>query len=309
MSDARGSIAANTTTTANTSFTQKKIKLTVTRAKGNFASSRTNTIVFENLRIQFQGLTSQGTTQGVVQGNTTTAVFGLSESDMNDLYYTGEAGQLAGPFNTIRVEAGDDAGMTVVHVGQIISATQDFNGMPDAAFIMNTISGYDVQTVMIGPSSFGAGVPVSVVLKDMAGRAGLNYVDQGIPGTLTQCVYEAHSARDQIAAICQAYNVGSLIESGTLYVWDKKVGRKIEMPIISATTGLMGYPTRDAISVNFKCLYNPKIHYAGPVKIESSINQVNGIWLPTRIMQTLQSETPGGFWMMDVSAQRTLVPF
>lgn len=309
MSDARSSVAANTTTQDNTSFTAKKIRLTVTRGQGVFASSKTNTIVFEGLRVQFQGLMAQGTTEGIAQQHATTAVFGLTESDMNDLYFVGDPGELAAPYNDLLVEAGDDNGMTFVHRGKIANATQDFNGQPDAAFILDTFAGYDTQTRLIGPSSYGDGVPVSVVLKDMTQRAALNYVDQGIAGTVTRNVYEAHAARDQIAAVCQAYNVGSQIEGDTLYVWDKKNGRQGEIPVISAKTGLMGYPTRSANQVNFRCLFNPLVRYAGPVKIESSITQVNGIWMPVMVMATLQSETPGGFWMMDVSAMRSLEPF
>ena len=310
MSDARASVAANTTTTEGGSYTEKKIRLTVTRGQGVFASSKTNTIVFEGLRIQFQGLMAQGTEEGTGQMKSTTAVFGLPESDMNDLYFVGDPGELAAPFSSMLVEAGDDeTGMMFVHHGQIINAAQDFNAQPDAAFVIDTQAGYDMQTTLIGPSSYDKGVPVSVVLKDMAKRAALNYVDQGIQDGPTTGVYEAHAARDQIAAICTHYNIGSQIEGGTLYVWDKKAGRSGEIPTISAQTGLMGYPVRRSNQVSFRCLFNPKVRYNGPVRLDSIITQVNGLWFPSMVQVTLQSQTPGGFWMMDVAAQRLLQPY
>jgi hypothetical protein len=94
-------------------FTHKKIDVTFTKGKGNFAESGTNTVKLSGLRVSAM-ITKAG---GEFQGAVDMSIWGLTLSKMNDLAALGQrinldAEQLN---NSVLIEAGDDEnGMAVV---------------------------------------------------------------------------------------------------------------------------------------------------------------------------------------------------
>lgn len=68
------------------------------------------------------------------------------------------------------------------------------------------------------------------------------------------------------------------------------------VPIISAQSGLVGYPTFDGVGVNFQTLFNPSIQFGGLMQIETDVQQAAGEWIVTSVAHRLEVEKPGGVW-------------
>src|ERR1700744_1571540 len=113
--------------TAGTSFAPKALRVTLQKGRGKFAVGGGNTLTIQpGRRVQFQGLAAQGGVDGISQQTAKTRIYGMSNSDMNDLYWANGGGEFSPPFNTIVVEASGDGGTTwsTVHKGVVSQAQQ-----------------------------------------------------------------------------------------------------------------------------------------------------------------------------------------
>ena len=82
----------------------------------------------------------------------------------------------------------------------------------------------------------------------------------------------------------------------TLAIWPADGARGGSVPVISPATGLVGYPIRTPLGVNFTTLFNPSITYGAKVELHTSVKSASGMWKVTLLDHNLESETPGGSW-------------
>ena len=66
--------------------------------------------------------------------------------------------------------------------------------------------------------------------------------------------------------------------------------------LIFTTSGLVGYPIRTPLGVNFTTLFNPSITYGAKVELHTSVKSASGMWKVTLLDHNLESQTPGGSW-------------
>ena len=289
------------------SFTVKKLRVTLINAKRNFGSSGKNTLVLEGFRVHFSGLTAQGGMNGISNQSAHIQIFGMADSDMNDLYFAGVGTtEFQLPLHRIIVEAGDINGYSIVHQSNITVAQQDFNAQPNACFAITTQDGYVEALMPISSSSFPGSWKVLAIIEAIAGKGGLSVVDQGIPDVMVENAYFHGGLREQIGSICHDHAMQCEITEGKVYAWANNGPRKIEMAIIGPDSGLIGYPMRDAVNVLFRCVFNPLVRFFSYVTIESSLPAACGKWKVLTVQHTLMSETPGGLWMSDVVATKFL---
>jgi hypothetical protein len=93
-----------------------------------------------------------------------------------------------------------------------------------------------------------------------------------------------------------------IVDDGTLAIWPQGGTRGGVVPVISAKSGMVGYPTFTSRGVAFRCLYTPTISYGTTVQVESALTPACGKWVVYRLIYSLESETPGGAWFADVEA-------
>ena len=108
---------------------------------------------------------------------------------------------------------------------------------------------------------------------------------------------------EKIKQLSYAHNFDLYIESGSIAIAPKNGARKIQIPVIKPSTGLIGYPVPDIKGVSFKCLYDPLLRFGGVIKLEDSLLSVcNGEWRVYGLRISLEANTSGGNWFCDVNA-------
>ena len=68
----------------------------------------------------------------------------------------------------------------------------------------------------------------------------------------------------------------------------------IDVPIVSPTTGLIGYPIPDLQGVKLQCLYDKALRFGGLIEVAGSlIEQCNGRWRVFGLSLDLESQNAG----------------
>lgn len=288
------------------SFTKKKIRVTITLDSGTFNGSafgdtQSNTLTIENLRVQCT-INSPG---GYVSSESNIRIYGLSQDVMDAvttlrLDNAGEVpnGTTRAQFkHRIAIEAGDEENdYTLVFTGNIITAAGDYNNLPDVYLDVSAQAAYEQQIANLPPNSYRGEREASDILTDIANQVGWSPEFHGVTGFPLSDTYLTGSAKNQAEKIAQAAGLDLLFEHDKLIAMPTGGNRIGQIPLLTAETGLVGYPTFDYVGVRFKCLFNPAILMYGLVQIDSDLPRANGTWKVNALQYELDSETPQGRW-------------
>lgn len=224
-------------------------------------------------------------------------VFGLTQAMMNQLTNIGGNVLRVNPLNQILLEAGDDRGMQMVFMGTIYQAWGDYSAQPEVALNVIANAGMDALLKPVDALSFNS--PSTDVAEIMAGLAktmGLGFENNGVQEKLCYPYFDG-SALDQVRACARAARIQYVIDRGVLAIWTDDDGREGEVPLISASTGMVGYA--QAMSSNgmlIKTAFNWNVRSGGFVQVESSIPMANGKFRVGPFSHSLSSELAGGPW-------------
>lgn len=288
------------------SFTQKLIEIDISlgadrvtnqpRQFGNGKDSVTLSGSRMSVRIQ-----ACGTPNG---SNAQVDVFGLPPTLMNELSTLGMVFQLV-PQNTMTIRAGDEvSGLATVFVGTILSAVADYSQAPNVPIHFEVQSGTINAVAPFKASSFPSPTDVGTIMSGLAKAAQLGFENSGVSITLPP-TYLSGSALDQIEQVAAAANIRAELVPGAsgalvLAIFPKGQGRSIQAggkaPLISPTTGMIGYPSYTQQGILVKCIFNPQIGFAGIINVESSLPKATGTWIVLRLDHALDTLVKGGQW-------------
>lgn len=335
-------MAANTTNTVAirpNSFTRKQLAVTFNI---ELPDGTTQSLTLEaNYRIRAT-IENAGMSTGSLLSMD---IYGMNESDMNALSYVPNFSNVLSPRtinqsnSTVIVRAGDyGAPLSTVFMGQLTEAYGTFD---DSTSIFHLKAQTTVLLAANVPPVLSYSGPRSVasILSDICVAAGCQLIDHGgweRPQVLTNAYLEGSSLQQIKRAVkdsCHGtYNASVAISNNTssgssfirtIDVWGPQYGAvltdedSMTAPLISYSTGLIGYPQYNRNGVSIETLFRPDIAYYQPIKIDSKYtpagwktgaNGLNaqgqkvsnrpwdGIWLPTRITHELSAEMPNGPW-------------
>ena len=278
-------------------FVRRKINVTFTLAQGTFAESGKNTVTLSGLRTQVRCIKAGGPSMSTLN----MMVFGMTKSIMNRLSTLGMIINLI-PRNTVTVEAGDDeGGMGTVFMGTITNAYPDFNAMPDVGFFVEAHTGLIESVELAQPTSYRGAARVDVIMSGLASRMQLAFENGGVDVVLAN-PYFSGSLRNQAMACAEAAGINWVIDNGVLAIWPKNKSRGGLVPLVSADTGLVGYPSYTAQGISLKTLFNPSIGFGSKIKVQSDLDRANGTWAVYSLAHSLDAEFPKGQWFSDLGA-------
>jgi hypothetical protein len=276
-------------------FQHRVLELSFGLGKGTFGNSGFNTVTVSGLRT----LATITKLVGVTQPSLELVVFGLSLDLMNQLTIVGKQ-LMAMRNNTIRVSAGSTGGqMSVVYEGLIWQAFADMSAQPETAFVLTSTSNGLVSMKPALPTSYKGGVDVAVVMSALAAQMGYSFENNGV-SVILRDPYFWGSAWQQVMSASQAANINATLDLGVLAIWPKDGSRKGTIPIVSAETGMVGYPRYTDTAIGLTTLFNPAIGFAGNIQVQSALKPANGIWAVRSITHRLDAEMPNGDWFSDL---------
>lgn len=274
-----------------TSFNNKKqLRFVITLGTGKFGSSKNNTVTLQG----FRAIVDIDKAGGMMMGTLKAKIFGVKQADMNSITTLQWKPQTWMP-NTVEVFALDGAAETLVFAGNIVNAWADYQSMPDVFLHIQAQAAYFNALKPIPPRSFKGAIDVPSVMAQIAADLGYTFENNGVVTQLTD-IYLPNTGLEQAKDLARAAGCDLYLDDKILAITPPNVPRKTLIPVISAQTGLVGYPTFDGVGVNFQALFNPGVTFGGKIKLETDVQQAAGEWVVTSVAHKLESEKPGGAW-------------
>lgn len=274
-----------------TSFNNKKgLRFIIRLGTGKFGSSNNNTVTLEGFRASAD-IDKAG---GMMMGTLKAKIYGVTQADMNSITTLQWKPQTWIP-NTIEVFAIDGAAETLIFAGNIVNAWADYQGMPDVFLHIQAQAAFFNALKAIPPRSFKGPADVASVMGQIAADLGYTFENNGVTTQLND-LYLPNTGLEQAKDLARAAGCDLYLDDKILAITPPNVPRKTMVPLISPSSGLIGYPTFDGVGVNFQVMFNPGVTFGGKIKLETDVKQAAGEWVVTSVAHQLESEKPGGAW-------------
>lgn len=304
------------------SFQQKLLKLDVqlapipgTNTPRFFSTSvaagqpNANTVTIEGSRMSVR-VQNSGLPQGA---RAQVDVYGLAPSLMNELSTLGMVFQLT-PRNTVTISAGTAAsGYAIVFIGTVMYAFGDYNKESNVPFHFDLNSGQIDNVITTPAMSYPQPTDVGTIMSSLAKLMGIGFENNGVGpgntfGVTLPASYFYGSPRDIVkkvadhADIVASPDVFGGQHQRVLAIWPKGGARKIQVPLVSSSTGMIGYPTVSQGFLDVKTVFNPAVGFGGQIRLQTSLDTlglsqaVNSVWNVLKIDHALDSMMQDGLW-------------
>ncbi len=274
-------------------YARRRIDLKFQMGEGSFGESGDDVLAVSGLRVSASIQRNGDVSLSAAQ----IRVYGLSLSVMNRLSTLGKP-LMQGRQNTVTVSAGDDeSGMATVFVGNMTRAWTDLSAPPDGVFLIESYAAILDKLRPLAPTSFPGNATAAVIVSGLAAQMGYNFENAGVDVTLSN-PYFAGTGRQQLDAVARAGNFNAYLDdtTNTLAIWPRDGSRGGAIPLITARTGMVGYPRITQNGMAVTTLFNPNISFGRNVQVESILTPAQGTWTVFQLAHELESETPGGKW-------------
>lgn len=285
-----------------------------------FPGTNSNTLIVSGLRMSASVQAS-----ALQQSQMSLRVWGMKRQDM-DAITVAWANPPVVLNHRVILEANNGEGWNKVFGGTIIEAQPEYRSSPDTHLSLLASVGYFQKIQAAAPESYTETVDIGLVCSDLAIKMGFTFVNGGANAVLSGPIYLFGTLLDQLdqacrMAGCDYYLTGSASSptaaalpgsptpddsQGTLTITPR--GKPIEgegvAAVLSAKTGLIGYPVYDRSGLNVQALYQPAFSCGVPIQIESIVPAATGLWYPYSMTHQLDANLPNGKWMTNMMCLR-----
>ena len=333
--DIVGGATPNTGFPSQTSFVQRLLQVEIQLAAGNSGSGAPTTAATAGGSVG--GLTGGNVIKlkgsrtkarisynsGISGGYAEVRVFGLTPTLMNQLSTLGVAyNSLAN--NVITISAGDAvSGLTPVFIGTVVHALGDYNSMPDVPLVFTAQVGAINAVLRATPSNFPGVTDVATIMAGIARLMGAGFENNGVNIKISNPYYPG-TLKDQMDQLAAHALINAKLINNVLCIWPRGGSRtsQLTVPLISAKTGMIGYPTFMANPQGgfmfVKTIFNPRISLGTTVQVQTNLfntsnntllgastlggqpqlaQLANKTWTVWGMEMALDSLVPHGDWM------------
>lgn len=279
------------------SFSLKTIQLIITLGKGNFSEGG-NTKTIEGLACDVS-VTKPGLPE---KNSASVKVWGLKYDDMSQLTMLAFR-PLESHHNIITIKAGElGKALSLVFHGEITSAFADFNGAPDVCMEIESDTGSYPQQLARSPVTVQGEAKADKLFAQFSADAGYSFDNQGVEASVQNAWFPG-SPIEKMTKLARDIGCELLIDDGAVVTMPAGQARAGNAVLLSADTGLIGYPTFNQDGISCRCVYNPDLQQGGLIKVESIVPRASGTWKITKLTHNLSAYNPdGGPWDTEVEA-------
>lgn len=201
-------------------------------------------------------------------------------------------------WNLIEIAAGEaGTDMPIVFRGCVTVAYADLNGSSPVLKIEAQVGAYSILEPASTVSIQG-GQDAAAFIESQSKQAGFEFQNNGVQGTISDMTIYG----DPITKIRSTANA---VGADVIFDDDKTIlvppggVRRAEggIPVISAESGMIGYPTFTDQGIQCRSFFRPELHVAAAVQVESIVPHATGVWKIQQLTHTLSAHNPnGGAW-------------
>lgn len=282
---------------------RKVIKVTIKindKEKTFTSENNSNKLSSDGLRVQTVIQYGAGNIAPTAQIN----IYGLSIETMTPLMRI-QWNTMNAIKNTIRVEVGDegDTVLSLAYEGNITFAKIDMSGAPTTCLQIESQMAVVEALTPRDSKTYAKGLDGAEIIKEICDSMGYQLENNGASHILSEPTTLEGSYINRIQKICLACDFDLYTEQRYIAICPRGGARTLKIPIITPSTGLLGYPSPDIRGITFRCRYNKLVRFGGIVTIKDSlIPTANGDWRTYGVKATLESNSAQARWEMEVSA-------
>lgn len=282
----------------NTSFKRRRLMIQLTLSKGEFKGGAGNTYQISDLamscKVDKVGPPEFGKASADIYGLPLEIMEQLSTLNMHPLFVKR---------NYMSIFAGDDeSGYTQIFSGSITKAGADFNSAPDVAFKIEARVGFFGSVTAQGDSVISGSQPVANFIEIQAKKCGMTFKNEGVSASVKNSVFTG-SPIEQARQAAKQIGAELIIDDESMTLIKNGASRKGLVPVLSAESGLLGYPVMTQNGIECKAIFNPDFRFAGLVEIKSTVPRVSGQWRIIKLSHSLSANLPsGGAWESSITA-------
>lgn len=237
----------------------------------NVAISKTGGVDFATAQVEIYGLTLP------VMGQLTTLAF----KPLNRRW------------NAIEIAAGEaGTDLPVIFRGCITVAYADLNGASPVLKIEAQVGAYPILEPAATVSMTGT-QDAAAFIQSQSAQAGFDFQNDGVQGTISDMTVYGDP-------LTKAKTVANAIGADVIFDDDKTVlvpkdgVRRAEggIPVISAESGMIGYPTFTNQGIQCRSFFRPELHVAAAVRVQSIVPHATGVWKITQLTHSLSAHNP-----------------
>lgn len=201
-------------------------------------------------------------------------------------------------WNLIEIAAGEaGTDMPIVFRGCVTVAYADLNGSSPVLKIEAQVGAYSILEPASTVSIQG-GQDAAAFIESQSKQAGFEFQNNGVQGTISDMTIYG----DPITKIRSTANA---VGADVIFDDDKTIlvppggVRRAEggIPVISAESGMIGYPTFTDQGIQCRSFFRPELHVAAAVQVESIVPHATGVWKIQQLTHTLSAHNPNvGAW-------------
>lgn len=278
------------------SFTKKIIEVRITLTSGTF-SGGANTKVIRGLpikaEIQRPGFPGRD--------NAKISIVGINQQDLEALTFLAFRPMTYAQNNKVSIYAGDEKeGMSLIFMGDIITSIPNYNAAPDVALEIDAMAGYYAGLLAVPPYTFKGSIPAASVLEQICNEAGFVFVNEGESKSVLN-PYLKGSPVQKIISLANSYNLNIVLDGETLTLKPAD-GNMQTIAILSATTGMIGYPDFTSNGIRVKAEFLPQVNVGNQIEVESIVPKASGRWNIISLSHSLGAYIDNAPWFTTIEA-------
>lgn len=278
------------------SFTIKKMRVDVTLGEGTF-DGKNNAKSFELLAMECQiekpGLPDKNSAR--------ISIYNMLPDDMRQMT-TLAFHPLKTQKNLVAVYAGDDSGLDLCFAGEITTAFADYSMAPTIKMDIEAAAGSYPALKASPPVSVAGTTTAEQLISQFAAEIGYSFENKGVTSSVKNAVFNG-SPIEKAKTVADQVGAELLIDDNRMVLMPFDKGRSGNAVLLSADTGMLGYPTFTNDGIVVRCIYNPDLELGGLVEVKSIVPGADGTWKISRLAHTLSANLPDvGPWFSEISA-------
>ena len=276
-------------------FSVKTVRITIQLRKGEFDNGG-NTVIIEGLPVSVT-VTKQG---GEAKNKASVTVDNLKLETATQLT-TLAFKRLETYNNVIQIDAGSQgAELPTIFIGEITSAVPVMSDSK-LSLKIEALAGYYPALIPSTPTSVQENTTVEKLMKQFADEAGYSFENKGITASIANSVFVG-SPVEKAKTLARQADVDLLIDDNKFTIQPFEAPKDGQIPLLSKSTGLIGYPSFSNEGINCKSVFNDKLKVGSYFKLESILPHASGEWQITKVEHRLEAYTPNsGTWESEVT--------
>lgn len=294
----KSALLADTAGASHVCFKKRKLRVQVTLQKGEFKGGEGNSYVIEDLamsaRVEKMGAPDFGKAAVTIYGLKSEIMEQLSTLNMHPLFIKQ---------NYLNIFAGDDAsGYSQIFAGSITRAAADYNAAPDVKFTIEARLGFFGSVTAQGQNVVSGTQQVADFIKMQAAAAGFTFKNEGCTASVKNAVFSG-SPINQARQAANQVGAELIIDDDQMILMADGKSRAGIIPVLSATSGMIGYPVMNQNGIDVRAIFNPDFRFAGLIEIQSIVPKCSGQWRIIKLTHNLDSNMPNsGKWESQITA-------